>query len=64
MHSSKVVPFELRWYTNAEKTGKPKTIPLNDSTRVSCKDNKLQITHGDKLIKLKGKDTKVKINVL
>lgn len=53
-----VVPFELRWYSNGEKTGKPKCIPLNENTHITYKDNKIQITNGQKTIKLKGKDAK------
>lgn len=54
-----VVPFELRWYTNGEKSGEPKRIPLNENTLLVFKDNKLQVTNGRRTIKLKGKDAKV-----
>ena len=54
-----VVPFELRWYTNSRKEGTPKSISLNENSIVTCKDNKLQITNGERVIKLKGKDSKV-----
>jgi len=54
-----VVPFELRWYTSAEKKGNPKSIPLNENTRIISKENKIEITNGNKNIKLKGKDARV-----
>ena len=54
-----VVPFELRWYTSAEKKGNPKSIPLNENTRISSKENKIEIINGKITLKLKGKDAKV-----
>ena len=54
-----VVPFELRWYPSGDKSGEPKRIPLNENTLITFKDNKIQVTNGQRTIKLKGKDARV-----
>ena len=56
-----VVPFELRWYASGEKSGEPKRIPLNENTLITFKDNKIQVTNGQRTIKLKGKDARVRV---
>jgi hypothetical protein len=54
-----VVPFELRWWTNSKKEGKPKVFPLTENTKLIQKDTKIDIINGDKRLRLKGKDAKV-----
>ena len=59
-----VVPFELRWYPSGDKSGEPKRIPLNENTLITFKDNKIQVTNGQRTIKLKGKDARVCVCLL
>ena len=55
------MPFELRWYQNIDKKGEVKSIPLNENTRVTCKDNKIEISNGQKSVRQKRKDARVNI---
>ena len=58
-----VVPFELRWWTNSKKEGTPKIFPLDENTKLIQKDTKIEIINGDKRIRLRGKDAKVRRTV-